>query len=69
LFPDQYGRIHTLQLDAEYFIEEIEKGNEGFMFDQNPFKSDIAGKIISFDGFNDDVKLQLPESLKLVPDF
>ena len=59
LFPDQFGRMHSLQIDAEHFLEEMEKGEKTsqFIFQQNPFKSDIAGKDINFDELLPDVKL------------
>lgn len=54
IFPDQYGRMHSLKLDADHFLENPEAA---FEFNQNPFKNDIAGKAITFE------KLQLDDSL------
>ena len=58
LFPDQFGRIHTLKVDAEYFIEE----NEMFTFNYNPFKYDISAKEIQ------NIEVPMPDSLVLKPD-
>ena len=41
-------------------MEKGEKTSQ-FIFQQNPFKSDIAGKDINFDELSPDVKLQMPD--------
>lgn len=51
--------MHSLEIDAEHFIEEHKSP---FTFSQNPFKSDLAGKAITFEG------VELDEHLKLVAD-
>ena len=47
-------------MEAEHFIERMERGDDKFVFEQNPFQNDIAGKKI--DG------LELGDELLLSPD-
>ena len=43
MFPDQYGRIQCLQVDAQHFLTQ-----QDFVFRHNPFQFDIAGKKVEF---------------------
>ena len=59
MFPDQFGRIHSLKIDAEHFIEQIEKNEKDgsqilYPFYHNPFNYDIAGKKVDFESFSQD---------------
>ncbi|CDW80282.1 UNKNOWN [Stylonychia lemnae] len=73
VFPDQFGRLTGLKLNAEYFADEVEKHQKQstsekeslpfFEYKYNPFRFDVQGKPITFD---DDVKLS--KSIRLVPD-
>jgi glutamine synthetase len=52
-----------LKLNAEYFLEQIDSGNNFFEYNSNPFKLDVQGSPIEFtEG------LELPDSLLLKPD-
>ena len=49
MFPDQYGRLNGLKINAEYFIEEIERSKESFFeYKYNPFRYDVNGVKIDF---------------------
>ena len=57
IFPDQFGRLTGMKLNAEYFIEAVQEANNGnengekptfFEFKHNPFRFDIHGKPINF---------------------
>lgn len=63
VFPDQYGRLTGLKLNAEYFLEQMEKGQDKFEVKQNPFRYDALGKMIEFPD-----KVKLPKSLYLRPE-
>lgn len=68
VFPDQFGRLTGLKLNAEYFIETVEASKRNnstplFEFKYNPFRFDVLGKPIEF---NDSIKL--PKSIRLSPD-
>jgi len=68
VFPDQFGRLTGLKLNAEHFIETVEASSRNnttptFEFKYNPFRFDVMGKMIDF---KDSIKL--PKSLKLSPD-
>ena len=66
VFPDQYGRLTGLKLNAEYFLEQMKHQSTPVYFElkQNPFRFDSLGKAIDF--FPDTVTL--PKSLLLAPD-
>ena len=51
-FGDQYGRLWSTQVNAEYFIKKVKDG-ENFVFSGNPFNKDVLGKDI-----------EMPESIK-----
>ncbi len=62
VFPDQYGRLTGLKLNAEYFIETVEAQSQAFFeIKQNPFRFDALGKKI-------ETPLTLPKTLLLTPD-
>jgi len=65
VFPDQYGRLTGLKVNAEYFLERVEASEAGAHFEikQNPFRFDALGKKIEIP---EDV--QMPKSLLLTPD-
>ena len=53
VFPDQFGRLTGLKLNAEYFIDVVEKSQKEnstpyFEFKYNPFRYDILGTSINF---------------------
>jgi hypothetical protein len=51
VFPDQFGRLTGLKLNAEYFIDTIEENGNNpslFEFKYNPFRFDVLGKMIEF---------------------
>lgn len=64
VYPDQYGRLTGLKLNAEYFLDQIEgAGRDMFEVKQNPFRYDALGKAIDFpEG------MKLPKSLLLKPE-
>jgi glutamine synthetase len=63
VFPDQYGRLAGLKLNAEYFLEQIDSGNNFFEYNSNPFKFDVQGSPIEFSE-----GLEFPDTLLLKPD-
>jgi glutamine synthetase len=68
VFPDQFGRLTGLKLNAEYFIEVVEASKKDnstpcFEFKYNPFRYDVLGKMITFPD-----NLPLPKSMRLTPD-
>jgi glutamine synthetase len=65
VFPDQYGRLTGLKVNAEYFLERVEASESGAHFEikQNPFRFDALGKKIEIP---EDVAM--PKSLLLTPD-
>lgn len=65
-FPDQYGKLQGVKLNAEHFIEVMENNDSAdhcFEYKYNPFMKDIEGKTIEF---SEDFKLS--SSLYLRPD-
>lgn len=52
-----------MKLNAEYFLEQIDSGNNFFEYNFNPFKFDVQGSPIEFTEC-----LELPDSLLLKPD-
>lgn len=72
VFPDQYGRLTGLKLNAEYFLETVDQhegtNGEGAFFEvkQNPFRFDALGKAIDFPEGEGAIKL--PKTLLLRPD-
>lgn len=46
VFPDQYGRLQGIKVNAEYFIECA--GKEEFDYSFNPFRYDINGTRFEF---------------------
>jgi len=47
LFPDQFGRIHGVKVDAEYFINSVQSDPDyKIQFSHNPFANDICGEAI-----------------------
>lgn len=62
VFPDQYGRLTGIKVNAEYFLERVE-ASECFEIKQNPFSFDALGKKIEIP---EDVPI--PKSLLLTPD-
>jgi hypothetical protein len=80
VFPDQYGRLNGLKLNAEYFLEVVEGKNKSgetplFEYKYNPFRFDVNGTQIEFQSneekseekANSD-KIELPKTLNLSPD-
>ena len=67
VFPDQYGRLTGLKLNAEYFLEVIEPSSANskphFDFKFNPFRFDVLGKMMKFKD-----QFSIPKSLVLRPD-
>eukprot|EP00347_Sterkiella_histriomuscorum_P014936 403358939 len=68
VFPDQFGRLTGLKLNAEYFIETIENSKRDnctpfFEYKYNPFRFDVLGKPIDFKD-----TVQMPKSIRLTPD-
>ena len=50
VFPDQYGRLTGLKLNAEYFLEVVSSSKQPFFeYKYNPFRFDILGKMVDFD--------------------
>lgn len=70
LFGDQYGRIHSLKLDAEHLLEAYNENNDAtFEFNHNPFSQDISGKDIDLMQDSDGNTIAMPDSLILKPDY
>lgn len=70
VFPDQYGRLAGIKINAEYFLETVDssKGSGAhFLYRHNPFRYDICGSEIDFG--EDENAVKLPKSLLLKPDF
>lgn len=68
MFPDQFGRLTGLKLNAEYFLEVVEsskkkKQDPVFELNYNPFRYDILGKPITVPE-----TLNMTKSLRLSPD-
>lgn len=51
VFPDQYGRLNGLKLNAEYFLEMVGEGSGKPLFEYryNPFRFDSNGTLIDFE--------------------
>lgn len=62
-FGDQYGRLWSTQVNAEYFIKKVRDG-ETFTYQGNPFNKDVLGKDIEMpDSITFDSSLQLKVDL------
>jgi len=59
VFPDQYGRLNGLKINAEHFLEVMENSQkEGklgmFEYKYNPFRYDVEGTLIEINEDQDD---------------
>ena len=72
VFPDQYGRLAGIKVNAEYFLDQMQSGHSLFEYRHNPFRYDISGSEIeistSEEGEDQEPKVKLPKYLHLRPD-